>query len=179
MIATRSISPSVRVRRNGFWILGLASLIGTVAATPVGRLMPGVSFRVSASTRVFAGDTPRGQDDEVMRGRGVAANNRARIEFLAFTPAPAGVTTDDFVIAGDSGKAFVLHSKDQRYTSADDVFGGPAVVALSRVMGGGGRGVFGGDPGGGPGRGTRGGFGDPDDARNEHRAVAVVAGAVA
>ena len=165
MIATRSFSPSVRVVRSGLWILGLASLIGTVGATAVGRLVPGVSFRISASTRIFAGDTPRGQDDEVMRGRGIAASNRARIEFLAFTPAPAGVTTDDFVIAGDSGKAFVLHSKDQRYTSADDVFGGPAVVALSRVMGGGGRGFLGGDPGGGgPGRaagggGARGGFG--------------------
>lgn len=169
MIATRSFSPSVRGLRSGFWFFGLASLIGTVAATPVGRLIPGVSFRVSASTRIFAGDTPRGQDDEVMRGRGVATNNRARIEFLAFTPTPPGVTTDDYVIAGDSGKAFVLHSKDQHYTSADDLFGGPAIVALNRVMAGGGRGFLGGDPGGGgPGRaagggarGGRGGAGGP------------------
>lgn len=97
-----------------------------------------------------------------MRGRGVAANNRARIEFLAFTPAPQGVTTDDYVIAGDSGKAFILHAKDQRYTSADDVFGGPAVVALGRVMGGGGRGFVGGDPGGGAGRAAGGGGGRGD-----------------
>jgi hypothetical protein len=47
------------------------------------RLDPGLSFKVSATTRIYGGDTPRGQDDEVMRGRGIAANNHSRIEFLA------------------------------------------------------------------------------------------------
>ena len=132
----------------------VAGLIGTIAAIePAPRFVPGVSFRVSASTRVYAGDTPRGQDDEVMRGRGVAANNRSRIEFLAFTPAPQGVTTDDFLIAVDSGRVFVEHTKDQRYTSANDTFGGPAVVALGRVMGGGRGGAARGEAGGGAGRG--------------------------
>ncbi len=140
----------------------VAGLIGTGAAVAPVIRAPGVSFRVSSSTQVYAGATPRGQDDEVMRGRGVALNNRSRIEFLAFTPAPQGVTTDDFLIALDSGKVFVEHAKDQRYTSANDTFGGPAVVALGRVMGGGrggfGGGARGGDAGGG-GRAARGGFG--------------------
>lgn len=131
--------------------MGAASLFLTLtAATRVpDRLAPGVSFRVSTSTRVYPGDTPRAQDDEVMRGRGVAVNGRARIEFLAFTPAPQGVTTEDFVIASDSGHSFVLHTSNQRYTPSDDMFGGPAVIALSRVLGG--RGGFGGPPGGGDG----------------------------
>ena len=143
----------------------IAGLIGSVAATtPIVR-DPGVSFRISSSTQVYAGATPRGQDDEVMRGRGIAVNNRARIEFLAFTPAPQGVTTDDYLIALDSGKAFIQHVKDQRYTSANDMFGGPAVVALGRVMGGG-RGGFGGGPpgdaaGGGRGAGRAGRGGPP------------------
>src|SRR5690348_5280416 len=97
-------------------------LLGVVAAArPASdeRLDPGVSFRISSTTRVYAGDTPRGQDAEVMRGRGVAVDGRARIEFLAFTPAPSGVTTDDFVITGDSGHVFVLHAADQRYTPSD------------------------------------------------------------
>jgi hypothetical protein len=146
-------------------LTAIAGLIGTVAAmAPVIRA-PGVSFRVSSSTQVYAGSTPRGQDDEVMRGRGIAVNGRSRIEFLAFTPAPQGVTTDDYLIAVDSGKVFIQHTKDQRYTPANDMFGGPAVVALGRVMGGG-RGGFGGGPpggdaaGGGGGRAAgRGGFG--------------------
>lgn len=96
-----------------------------------------------------------------MRGRGVAANNHSRIEFLAYTPTPQGVTTDDFLIAVDSGKVFIQHAKDQSVTSANDTFNGPAVVALGRVMGGG-RGGFArgqrGDAGGGGGnRGARGG----------------------
>jgi hypothetical protein len=140
-----------------------AALAGSVAAhSPPRRLVPGVSFRVSASTKIFGGDTPRGQDDEVMRGRGVAADNKSRIEFLAFTPAPGGVTTDDFLIGLDSGKAFVLHTNTQRTTPADNLFGGPAVVALSRLMGGG-RGGFpgGGDGNPGAGRAGRGGGGGP------------------
>jgi hypothetical protein len=148
------------------------ALLGVVpAARPASyqRLDPGLSFRISSSTRVYAGDTPRGQDDEVMRGRGVAVNGRARIEFLAFTPAPSGVTTDDFIITGDSGHVFVLHAADQRYTPSDDVFGGPAVVTLNRIMNTGGRGFPGGggpggDAGGGGGRGgraNRGGGGGP------------------
>ncbi|HEY9225403.1 MAG TPA: hypothetical protein VIP11_02070, partial [Gemmatimonadaceae bacterium] len=94
-----------------------------------------MSFRISSSTKVYPGDTPRGQDDEVMRGRGVALDNKSRIEFLAFTPAPSGLTTDDFVIALDSGRVFVQHNSTQRFTTANDVFGGPAVVTLSRIMG--------------------------------------------
>ena len=125
---------------------------------------PGLSFRISSSTKIYPGDTPRNQDDEVMRGRGQAAGNHTRIEFLAYTPAPQGVTTDDFLIALDSGKVWVEHTNNKRFTSADDTFGGPAVVTLGRVMGGGrGRGGPPGDAagggGGGGGGGGRGGFG--------------------
>ena len=148
---------------------GYAAVIGLVWSTgafaPAPRLVPGLSFRISAATRIYPGDVPRAQDDEVMRGRGIAAGNHSRIEFLAYTPTPQGVTTDDFLIAADSGKVFVLHAKDQSVTPANDTFGGPAVVALGRVMGGGGR-AFGrgggGDSaaGGGGNRGARaGGFG--------------------
>lgn len=141
-----------------------AGLVGTVVAAtpaPVARFVPGLSFRISAATRVYPGDTPRGQDDEVMRGRGIAADNHSRIEFLAFTPAPAGITTDDYLISVDSGKAFIQHTKDQRFTPASDMFGGPAVIALGRVLSGG-RGGAGGPPdagGAGGARGGRGGFG--------------------
>lgn len=149
--------------RAGLGIAAGVAIIATTAAThPVSLFVPGLAFRISSSTKVYGGDTPRGQDDEVMRGRGVAANNHSRIEFLAFTPAPQGVTTDDYVIAVDSGKAFVYHTGSQTYTPANDVFGGPAVIALGRVLGGGGRGAFpgGGDPGGGgAARGGRGGGG--------------------
>lgn len=140
-----------------------AGLIGSLAAAAPTVLDPGLSFRITSTTKVYPGDTPRGQDNEVMRGRGVAINGRARIEFLAFTPAPQGLTTDDFVIAADSGHSFILHSATQRYAPSDDMFGGPAVVALARVMGGGGRGDFPGGPGGdaaaGAGGGARGGRG--------------------
>ncbi|MEP6494308.1 MAG: hypothetical protein ABJF01_16615 [bacterium] len=156
---------------------GIAALFGTAAAVrPAERFVPGLSFKISSSTRVYPGDTPRGQDDEVMRGRGIAANNHARIEFLAFTPPPQGVTTDDFLIAVDSGKAYVQHTSGNKFTPANDLFGGPGVVALGRVMGGG-RGGFGGGGGGaggadaaggagrggaaGGGRGGRGGGGPP------------------
>jgi hypothetical protein len=146
---------------------------GDAAARPTPRLDPGVSFRISFSSKVYPGDTPRAQDDEVMRGRGVAVNGRSRIEFLAFTPAPQGITTDDFLIAADSGKAWVLHSANQRYTTADDMFNGPAVITLGRVMGGG-RGGFtpgaggdaaGGRGGAGAGGGRRGGGGPPGGGR--------------
>lgn len=165
-----------RERRGVLAVAAIAGLIGSVAAVTPGVGAPGVSFRVSSSTQVYAGDTPRGQDDEVMRGRGVALNNRSRIEFLAFTPAPQGVTTDDFLIAVDSGKAFIEHVKEQRFTSANDMFGGPAVVALGRVMGGG-RGGFpggqAGDAAGGGRGGARGGFGGrggpPGGARGGRR----------
>lgn len=153
-----------RERRGVLALATVAGLVGSVAAVAPGARAPGVSFRISSSTQVYAGSTPRGQDDEVMRGRGVALDNRSRIEFLVFTPAPQGVTTDDYLIALDSGKAFVEHVKEQRFTSANDMFGGPAVVALGRVMGGGRGGFGGGNPGGdaaGGGRagGARGGFG--------------------
>lgn len=156
------------VRRRGATglLVGAGFLWSTAAFAPASRIAPGLSFRISAATRIYPGDTPRAQDDEVMRGRGIAVNNHSRVEFLAFTPAPQGVTTDDFLIALDSGKVFVQHAKDQSFTPANDLFGGPAVVALGRVMGGG-RGGFargGGDAGGGGGggsnRGARaGGFG--------------------
>jgi hypothetical protein len=153
--------------RVGVSAIGLAiGLLVTSAAVPE-PFDAGVSFRISTATKVYPGDTPRAQDDEVMRGRGVAVNGRARIEFLTFTPAPPGLTTDDFLIAADSGHSYVLHSATQKFTSADDTFGGPAVVALGRVLGGGRGGPFagagtdgaaggGGAPGGG-GRGGRGG----------------------
>jgi hypothetical protein len=139
---------SIFLRRIALGSAVLLAVFGSLAArhSPVRRVVPGVSFRISSSVKIYAGDTPRAQDDEVMRGRGVAADNKARIEFLAFTPAPQGITTDDFVIAVDSGKAFVLHSSSQRFTSADDLFGGPAVVTLGRLMGGG-RGGFPAGPG--------------------------------
>lgn len=149
--------------------IGLAfGLLATSAAAVPEPFDAGVSFRISTSTKVYPGDTPRAQDDEVMRGRGVAVNGRARIEFLTFTPAPQGITTDDFLIAADSGHSYVLHTATQKFTSADDMFGGPAVVALGRVLGGGGRGgPFGaggdaaaGGGGGAPG-GGRGGRGGP------------------
>ena len=157
--------------RGAFGTVALGALIGTIGAVrPAERFVPGLSFRISASTRIYPGDTPRGQDDEIMRGRGIAANGHTRIEFLAFTPAPQGVTTDDFLIAVDSGKAYVQHTNSKRFTPASDLFGGPGVVALGRVMGGGRGGRGGGPPdggggGGGPpggaGRGGRGGGGGP------------------
>ena len=63
-------------------VVGILSVLATTAADRPARLDPGVSFRISTSTKVYPGDTPRAQDDEVMRGRGVAVNGRARIEFL-------------------------------------------------------------------------------------------------
>lgn len=157
-----------RVFVGGIAIGGLAASIAAVApVTVVKRFAPGVSFKINSSLRIYPGDTPRGQDDEVMRGRGVAVGGHSRIEFLAFTPAPQGVTTDDFLIGLDSGKVFVLHSSDQHLTPSDDVFGGPGIIPLSRNMGAGvGRGA-GGPPGGvdrggaGGGGGRRGGGGGP------------------
>jgi hypothetical protein len=96
-----------------------------------------------------------------MRGRGIAVNNHSRIEFLAFTPTPMDVTTDDYLIGADSGKTYILHTKSGNISPANDVFGGPAVVALGRVMGGANIALRGGGPGGGGGgnRGPRGGGG--------------------
>ena len=157
-----------RALRGALATVAVGALIGTAAAVrPAAHFAPGLSFRISASTRIYPGDTPRGQDDEVMRGRGIAVNNHSRVEFLAFTPAPQGVTTDDFLITVDSGKSYVQHTATKRFTAASDLFGGPGVVALGRVMGGGRGGRGGGPPGdgaggGGPpggGRGGRGGGG--------------------
>lgn len=158
------MSLPVRRPRSAGLILGLCAA-GTIAARPIPRpahLAPGVSFKISFSSKVYPGDTPRAQDDEVMRGRGVAVDGHSRIEFLAFTPTPQGITTDDFLIGADSGKAYVLHSSNQHYTTADDMFNGPGVITLGRVMGGG-RGGFGGGagPGGGGNAGRRGGGGPP------------------
>jgi hypothetical protein len=157
-----------RVLVGGIAIGGLAASIAAVAPVKaVKRFAPGVSFKINSSLRIYPGDAPRGQDDEVMRGRGVAVGGHSRIEFLAYTPAPQGITTDDFLIGLDSGKVFVLHSADQRFTPSDDVFGGPGIIPLSRNMGAGlGRGGPGGPPGGvdrggGGGGGRRGGGGGP------------------
>jgi hypothetical protein len=154
---------------RGRQLIAVATAVGliaaVVAATPVSPASnaPGLAFHITSVVRVYPGDVPRGQDDEVMRGRGIAVNNRSRIELLAFTPAPQGVTTDDYLIALDSGRAFVQHVNPSRYTPASDQFGGPAVVALGRVLGTRG-GRAGGNPeagAGGPVRGGpgRGGFG--------------------
>jgi hypothetical protein len=164
---------SRRASRVGFVLVGAAALFGSLAGfTSFRRFAPGLSFRVSSQVRIYPGDTPRGQDDEVIRGRGIALNNRSRIEFLAYTPLPPNVTTDDYLVALDSGKVFLNHSGSQTFAPANDTFGGPAVVAMGRVLGGG-RGGRGGAPGaaggdanggggggGGAGRaGGRGGFG--------------------
>lgn len=157
---------SVRRSARVIWgTVAVASCGVLVGFSPFTRNAPGLSFRVSSSVRVYPGDTPRNQDDEVMRGRGVALNNRSRIEFLAYTPLPQNLTTDDNLVAVDSGKVFVYHAGSQTFAPANDTFGGPAVVAIGRVLGGG-RGGRGGPPGGdanagggGAGRaGGRGGF---------------------
>ncbi len=156
--------------RAGVAVAGAAGLFAALAAfRPFIHFAPGLSFRVSSAVQVYPGDTPRGQDDEVMRGRGVAVNDRSRIEFLAYTPMPSNVTSDDYLIGADSGKVFIYHSGSQTFAPANDVFGGPAVIAIGRVRSGnaaGGRGgAPGGDPNGGggggrgPGRGGRGGGG--------------------
>jgi hypothetical protein len=164
-------SVSRRLSRIGFAAVGAAGLIGAlVGFRPFSRLAPGLSFRVSSAVQIYPGDTPRGQDDEVMRGRGIAVNNRSRIEFLAYTPMPQNVSSDDYLVSVDSGKVFVYHSGSQTFAPSNDTFGGPAVVALGRVLGGGntgrgrggapgGAGGGGGGGGGGAGRGGRGGGG--------------------
>jgi hypothetical protein len=96
------------------------------------------------------------QDNEIMRGRGLATANRTRIELLAMTPLPEGVTLNDFIFALDSGRVVVLHSNNQSVTPANDLFGGPGIVALARS--GGGRGFFAGRGGDGA-RGGGGGGG--------------------
>jgi hypothetical protein len=144
--------------RVGLALFGAVGLFASLAGfTSFRRFAPGLSFRVSSQVKIFPGDTPRGQDDEVMRGRGIALNNHARIEFLAYTPIPSNVTTDDYLVALDSGKVFINHSGSQTFAPANDTFGGPAVVALGRVLGGGrGRG---GPPGGGAAGDANGGGG--------------------
>ena len=67
---------------------------------------------------------------------------------------------------------FVEHANPVRYTPADDMLGGPAVVALSRIMGGGGRGGF---PGGGGAGGARGGGGPAEAVRAADGAVGAAA----
>lgn len=137
-----------------------AGLIGTLGASAPGAdSVPGLSFKISASTLIYAGKTPPAQDNEVMRGRGIAVNNHSRIEFLAYTPTPMDVTTDDYLIGSDSGKTYILHTKSGNISPANDVFGGPAVVALGRVMGGANLAFRGGAGGGGGGANRRGGGG--------------------
>ncbi|MEO7086570.1 MAG: hypothetical protein ABI442_07035 [Gemmatimonadaceae bacterium] len=162
------LSKPSRAYRAAMFSCAIGGLAVSIAAVkPVRHLAPGLSFRISASTRVYPGNTPSGQDDEVMRGRGVAVNNHSRIEFLAYTPAPQGVTTDDFLIGSDSGKVFLVKATGtNNINPANDTFGGPAVIAMGRVLGGGGRGGAGGGAprgggGGGGARGGRGGGGGP------------------
>jgi hypothetical protein len=150
---------SRRASRIGLALVGAAGLFASLAGfTSFRRFAPGLSFRLSSQVRIYPGDTPRGQDDEVMRGRGIALNNRSRIEFLAFTPIPSNVTTDDYLVALDSGKVFINHSGSQTFAPANDTFGGPAVIAMGRVLGGG-RGGRGGAPGGGAAGDANGGGG--------------------
>lgn len=159
---------SRRVARIAAGCAGVAGITGAlVGFAPAPHFAPGLSFRVSSAVQIYAGETPHTQDDEVMRGRGIALNNRSRIEFLAYTPLPSNVTTDDNLVTMDSGKVFIYHAASQTFAPANDMFGGPAVVAIGRVLGSGrvGRGGAGGDPnggggggGGGPGRAGRGGF---------------------
>ena len=166
-------------------LVALTTAAGLVArcraATPLSTASnaPGLAFHITSVVRVYPGDVPNGQDDEVMRGRGIAVNNRSRVELLAFTPAPQGVTTDDYLIALDSGRVFVQHTNPARFTPASDQFGGPAVVALGRVHGRRGAAAAGGDPnagrrwaGGGGGRGGRGGFGGRRSGGRAARAAA-------
>jgi hypothetical protein len=154
-----------RVSRAALATASIAGLIGTVvAATPAPRFtpatVPGLTFKISANLRIYGGDTPSGQDDEVMRGRGIAANNHSRVEFLAYTPLPGDLTTDDYLLAADSGRVFVEHTASKNVVPEPDMFDGPAVVALGRIMGGGGRGGRGGPGAGGPPGGfVRGGRG--------------------
>jgi hypothetical protein len=129
------------------------------AARPAEPFVPGYTFRISSAVRISVGNLPRNQDDEVMRGRGIAAQGRSRIEFLAYSPLPSNVTTNDYLIAADSGKVYIDHSASQTITPANDMFGGPAVVTLSRVLSGLGRGGGAADGGGGGGRGGFGGGG--------------------
>jgi hypothetical protein len=146
-------------RRGGAWRLGgiiggAASVLALIAASgPIEHGSPGLSFRISSSTRISMSENAPagGQDNEIMRGRGLATANRTRIELLAMTPLPEGVTLNDFIYSLDSGRVVVLHANTQSVTPANDLFGGPAIVALSR---GGGRGF-----GGGGGDGARGGGG--------------------
>lgn len=130
---------------------------------------PGVSFRIVSSTKISLGDTATGQEDEIMRGRGIAVGDHARIELLVFSPLPDNTTLDDYLLALDSGRVVVVRPRNQSYSEASDRFGGPGIVALSR-SGGGGRGFGGGGPlggggggggGGAGGRGGRGGGGGP------------------
>jgi hypothetical protein len=150
---------SRRASRAGLALLGLGALLASLPGFTSSRhFAPGLSFRVNSQVRIYPGDTPRGQDDEVMRGRGIAVNNHSRIEFLAYTPLPSNVTTDDYLVSLDSGKVFINHSASQTFAPANDTFGGPAVVALGRVLGGG-RGGRGGPPGGGANGDANGGGG--------------------
>ena len=124
----------------------------------VSSVAPGLSFRISSSTRISLGDgSAAGQEDEIMRGRGVAVGKHARIELLAFSPLPDNTTLEDFILALDSGRVVIIRPRNQTFTEASDQFGGPGIVALNR-SGGGGRG-FGGGPGGGDGAGGGGGRG--------------------
>src|SRR5262245_38310947 len=68
---------SIRASRVLIGVAVLAGLGGSIAAVVPTPPVPGLSFRISSSLRIYPGDVPRGQDDQVMRGRGVAAGGRS------------------------------------------------------------------------------------------------------
>jgi len=152
-----------RFLRRGLSALGPVAAVAFIGASMPGReTVPGLSFRISSSTRISVGENASGQDDQIMRGRGIAARNHARIELLAMTPLPDGVTLNDFILALDSGVVYVLHTNSRNYTLGSDMFGGPGIVALARSGGGGrgaGRAGVDSTAGGGGGRAARGGRG--------------------
>lgn len=137
--------------------------------------VPGLSFRINASYRIGAGDKAPEQASWLVRGRGVAANDKARVELLTMTPMPDGTTLDDYIIAADSNRAFLVHPAKKSYTDVSETMAGPALAVVSadagrgfgargaaRAAGGGafgGRRGGGGPPGGGGGGGGRGGAG--------------------
>src|SRR5439155_3176492 len=120
-------------------ILGAALAVGTapaLGAQAAPHTVPGVSFHISSSTRISATENAGGQDDQMVRGRGVAANGRARIELLAAVPLPNGLTLDDQLLALDSGRVVAIRANGSSLPM-NDQFGGPGILALARSGGGG------------------------------------------
>ena len=141
--------------------------------------VPGLSFRLNASVRVGAGETAPDQASFVVRGRGVAANNMAHIELLTISPQPDNYTLDDYIVARDSNRAFLIHPSKKSYSDVSETYAGPALAVVSASAGGGrgagGRGAGrpggGGPPGGGfGGRGGAGGGRGGGNAAGGNRA---------